>query len=185
MFDILDNGIEQHIVINCIVHSSQQFEWKREMQMDDKAFHCDLLKVTFIHTIPKDFFVLSFFSSLSLLNQIASMSEPTEETPAPVPVVKEQQQEQQQQVDTQSNASLKCLVIDTNAIINGMSLRNMAEEFYTCPEVLYELRSAHSREFLSRLPFELKILNPTEEAMKFGKCHNERSRFMPLMNVKC
>ncbi|OAD03087.1 hypothetical protein MUCCIDRAFT_120175, partial [Mucor lusitanicus CBS 277.49] len=68
---------------------------------------------------------------------------------------------------TKSDAKLKCLVIDTNAIINGMSLRNMAEEFYTCPEVLYELRSAHSREFLSRLPFELKILNPTEEAMKF------------------
>lgn len=64
---------------------------------------------------------------------------------------------------------LKCLVIDTNAIINGMSLRNMAEEFYTCPEVLYELRSAHSREFLSRLPFELKIINPTEEALKAGK----------------
>ncbi|KAK4516483.1 uncharacterized protein ATC70_011455 [Mucor velutinosus] len=96
------------------------------------------------------------------------MSEPTEAAAvAPVPAVEEQQQQQQQQVDTKSNASLKCLVIDTNAIINGMSLRNMAEEFYTCPEVLYELRSAHSREFLSRLPFELKILNPTEEAMKF------------------
>lgn len=64
---------------------------------------------------------------------------------------------------------LKCLVIDTNAIINGMSLRNMAEEFYTCPEVLYELRSAHSREFLSRLPFELKIINPSEEALKAGE----------------
>lgn len=70
---------------------------------------------------------------------------------------------------TPASNILKCLVIDTNAIINGTSLRNMAEEFYTCPEVLYELRSAHSKEFLSRLPFELKILNPTEEAMKTGK----------------
>lgn len=94
------------------------------------------------------------------------MSESTEV--APTAAVEKQQQEQQQQVDTQSSATLKCLVIDTNAIINGMSLRSMAEEFYTCPEVLYELRSAHSREFLSRLPFELKILNPTEEAIKFG-----------------
>ncbi|KAG2196110.1 hypothetical protein INT46_004794 [Mucor plumbeus] len=93
------------------------------------------------------------------------MSESTEV--APTAAVEKQQQEQQQQVDTQSSATLKCLVIDTNAIINGMSLRSMAEEFYTCPEVLYELRSAHSREFLSRLPFELKILNPTEEAIKF------------------
>ncbi|KAI8359990.1 Nin one binding Zn-ribbon like-domain-containing protein [Blakeslea trispora] len=64
-------------------------------------------------------------------------------------------------------SKLKCLVIDTNAIINGMSLRDMAEEFYTCPEVLYELRSAHSREFLSRLPFELKVINPSEESVKF------------------
>jgi rRNA maturation endonuclease Nob1 len=78
--------------------------------------------------------------------------------------------EQQQEVKPASNI-LKCLVIDTNAIINGMSLRNMAEEFYTCPEVLYELRSAHSKEFLSRLPFELKILNPTEESLKFGKIY--------------
>ncbi|KAI8640171.1 Nin one binding Zn-ribbon like-domain-containing protein [Parasitella parasitica] len=86
---------------------------------------------------------------------------------APTTATEKQQEQQQQQVDTRSSSTLKCLIIDTNAIINGMSLRNMAEEFYTCPEVLYELRSAHSREFLSRLPFELKILNPTEEAIKF------------------
>jgi rRNA maturation endonuclease Nob1 len=61
---------------------------------------------------------------------------------------------------------VKCLVIDTNAIINGMSLHNTAEEFYTCPEVLAEVRSAHSKEFLSRLPFEIKLQNPSEEAMK-------------------
>lgn len=106
------------------------------------------------------------------------MSESTNATPvAPVEqqqpekteTSKQQQQHQEQQVDKTSDARLKCLVIDTNAIINGMSLRNMAEEFYTCPEVLYELRSGHSREFLSRLPFELKIMNPTEEAIKFGK----------------
>ncbi|KAG2232088.1 Nin one binding Zn-ribbon like-domain-containing protein [Thamnidium elegans] len=71
-----------------------------------------------------------------------------------------------EQKQSPSSNILKCLVIDTNAIINGTSLRYMAEEFYTCPEVLYELRSAHSKEFLSRLPFELKIMNPSEEAMK-------------------
>jgi hypothetical protein len=120
--------------------------------------------VTFIH-YPKDFFI-SIFCRKSFIFDNKIMSESTEA--APIAAVEKQQQEQQQQVDTQSNATLKCLVIDTNAIINGMSLRSMAEEFYTCPEVLYELRSAHSREFLSRLPFELKILNPTEEAIKFG-----------------
>ncbi|KAI7900397.1 Dopey, N-terminal-domain-containing protein [Cokeromyces recurvatus] len=78
----------------------------------------------------------------------------------------EQQQGQNQQEIKFNSPNLKCLVIDTNAIINGMSLRNLAEEFYTCPEVLYEVRSAHSREFLSRLPFEIKVMNPTEEALK-------------------
>jgi rRNA maturation endonuclease Nob1 len=92
------------------------------------------------------------------------MSESTQVAPTEEP--------QQQQ---NSSSILKCLVIDTNAIINGVSLRTMAEEFYTCPEVLYELRSAHSKEFLSRLPFELKILNPTEEAMKTGNFQKDRS----------
>lgn len=95
------------------------------------------------------------------------MSASTETVPTTEPVVEQQQEEQKPEIKPASSI-LKCLVIDTNAIINGMSLRNMAEEFYTCPEVLYELRSAHSREFLSRLPFELKVLNPTEEALKFG-----------------
>ncbi|RCI05671.1 Nin1 binding protein [Rhizopus stolonifer] len=81
-------------------------------------------------------------------------------------LIVEQQKPQENQTKAPSS-KLKCLVIDTNAIINGMSLRNMAEEFFTCPEVLYELRSAHSREFLSRLPFELQVMNPTEEAIKF------------------
>jgi RNA-binding protein NOB1 len=70
---------------------------------------------------------------------------------------------------TATKPALKCIVVDTNAIINGTSIRPLAEEFYTCPEVLTEVRSAHSREFLSRLPFELKLMNPSEEAMKAGK----------------
>lgn len=61
------------------------------------------------------------------------------------------------------------LVIDTNAIINGMTLKDTADFFYTCPEVMSEVRSAHSREYLTRLPFEIKVENPTEEALKAGK----------------
>ncbi|KAL0088612.1 Nin one binding Zn-ribbon like-domain-containing protein [Phycomyces blakesleeanus] len=61
---------------------------------------------------------------------------------------------------------IKTLVIDTNAIINGISLRNLAEEFYTCPEVMVEIRSSHSRDFLTRLPFEIQIEQPSEESMK-------------------
>ncbi|KAG0168069.1 Nin1 binding protein [Apophysomyces sp. BC1015] len=58
------------------------------------------------------------------------------------------------------------LVIDTNAIIHGMSLKDLAEEFYTCPEVITEVRSAHSRDFLTRLPFEIRMENPSEESLK-------------------
>ncbi|KAI8330958.1 Nin one binding Zn-ribbon like-domain-containing protein [Choanephora cucurbitarum] len=87
------------------------------------------------------------------------MSDPVVEQPKP--------EEQSTSPSKTGSSKLKCLVIDTNALINGMSLRDMAEEFYTCPEVFYELRSVHSREFLSRLPFELKVINPTEESIKF------------------
>ncbi|KAG1435283.1 hypothetical protein G6F56_014027 [Rhizopus delemar] len=71
-------------------------------------------------------------------------------------------------VTESTKSTLKYLIIDTNAIINGTSLRLLAEEFYTCPEVLTEVRSAHSKEYLERLPFELKLMNPTEESMKTG-----------------
>ncbi|KAI9032769.1 Nin one binding Zn-ribbon like-domain-containing protein [Phycomyces nitens] len=61
---------------------------------------------------------------------------------------------------------IKTLIIDTNAIVNGLSLRSLAEEFYTCPEVMAEVRSSHSRDFLTRLPFEILIEQPSEESMK-------------------
>ncbi|KAI8987512.1 Nin one binding Zn-ribbon like-domain-containing protein [Mycotypha africana] len=76
------------------------------------------------------------------------------------------QSETQQQRSISVEPKVKYLVIDTNAIINGMSLRNLAEEFYTIPEVLQEVRDARTREFLSRLPFEIKLMNPSEESMK-------------------
>ncbi|KAI9278706.1 Nin one binding Zn-ribbon like-domain-containing protein [Phascolomyces articulosus] len=58
------------------------------------------------------------------------------------------------------------LIVDTNAIVNGTTLQRTAKEFYTCPEIINEVRSAHSREYLSRLPFEIQVEDPTEEAMK-------------------
>lgn len=61
------------------------------------------------------------------------------------------------------------LVIDTNVIVNGAPIRHLAKEFYTCPEVLAEVRSAHSREYLARLPFEIKVLNPSEDSVRAGK----------------
>ncbi|KAI8375994.1 Nin one binding Zn-ribbon like-domain-containing protein [Radiomyces spectabilis] len=69
-------------------------------------------------------------------------------------------------VSAKKNQKVKYLVIDTNAIINGMTLRNVAEQFYTVPEVLVEARSAHSREFLTRLPFEIQVEEAPEASYK-------------------
>ena len=113
---------------------------------------CDKLYVTSFQL--NHFFFQLFFFFLTFCKHTMSDSTPTVST---------------ETIQPAKSSILKCLVIDTNAIINGVSLRTMAEEFYTCPEVLYELRSAHSKEFLSRLPFELKILNPTEESMKTSR----------------
>ncbi|KAJ8654419.1 hypothetical protein O0I10_009860 [Lichtheimia ornata] len=58
------------------------------------------------------------------------------------------------------------LVIDTNAIVHGTTLVNVAREYYTCPEVIEEIRSSHSRQYLDQLPFEIKIEDPTENAVR-------------------
>ncbi|KAG2224974.1 hypothetical protein INT45_000095 [Circinella minor] len=58
------------------------------------------------------------------------------------------------------------LIVDTNAIVNGTTLQYTAKEFYTCPDIINEVRSAHSREYLSRLPFEIQIQDPTEESLQ-------------------
>lgn len=89
---------------------------------------------------------------ISLINRV--MSESTTESPNVLSDTKKQ--------------NIEKLVIDTNAIVHGSALRHLAQEFYTCPEVLAEVRSAHSREYLERLPFELKVESPSEEAVKAG-----------------
>ncbi|KAI9310723.1 Nin one binding Zn-ribbon like-domain-containing protein [Dichotomocladium elegans] len=65
-----------------------------------------------------------------------------------------------------SEPRIEQLVIDTNAIVHGMNLLHVAKEYYTCPEVIAELRSSHTREYMAQLPFEIDIREPTEEALK-------------------
>lgn len=73
------------------------------------------------------------------------------------------------------------LVIDTNAIVHGTTLVNVAREYYTCPEVIDEIRSSHSRQYLDQLPFEIKIEDPTESAMRAG--NDDSTRDMPYLKV--
>eukprot|EP00613_Pedinella_sp_CCMP2098_P068455 CAMPEP_0171906282 /NCGR_PEP_ID=MMETSP0993-20121228/5913_1 /TAXON_ID=483369 /ORGANISM="non described non described, Strain CCMP2098" /LENGTH=515 /DNA_ID=CAMNT_0012538079 /DNA_START=19 /DNA_END=1562 /DNA_ORIENTATION=+ len=64
---------------------------------------------------------------------------------------------------------LKHLVLDSGAIIHGVpeQLRPKAENFWTVPEVLGEIRDARSRKALATLPFELRTKEPSEQAMEF------------------
>lgn len=57
-------------------------------------------------------------------------------------------------------------VIDTNAIVKGFRLERFAEEAVTIPEVLQEVKDKQARHVLATLPFELKVKEPDEEAVK-------------------
>tara|TARA_A100001015_G_C15029978_1_gene732660 strand:+ start:1008 stop:3491 length:2484 start_codon:yes stop_codon:yes gene_type:complete len=61
------------------------------------------------------------------------------------------------------------LVLDSGAIIHGVSssLRDKATHFWTVPEVIKEIRDKKSRAALENLPFELRLKEPSDEAMGF------------------
>ncbi|CAG8515646.1 8431_t:CDS:2 [Paraglomus occultum] len=58
------------------------------------------------------------------------------------------------------------LVLDSGPLIKSTPFRYLAQKFYTIPEVLNEIRDNKSREYVSQLPFELEIKNPSEHALK-------------------
>jgi rRNA maturation endonuclease Nob1 len=63
--------------------------------------------------------------------------------------------------------NLDVLVIDSGAIIkgHGANFHKIANRMVTVEEVIAEIRDSKSREILLRLPFELEICNPSDEAM--------------------
>lgn len=62
---------------------------------------------------------------------------------------------------------VKRLVLDTAPFIKGTNLRGLAEEYYTLPEVLAEIRDATSREmFAAQYGIDLKVRQPTPESIK-------------------
>ena len=70
---------------------------------------------------------------------------------------------------------LEVLVVDSGAIIkgHGNDFHLMANRLVTIEEVIAEIRDSKSRDMLLKLPFELEICSPSEEAMmqvsKFAK----------------
>lgn len=47
--------------------------------------------------------------------------------------------------------------------------RHASQNFWTVPEVVAEIRDKKARHHLQTLPFELKLREPSDEAMKFGE----------------
>ena len=74
------------------------------------------------------------------------------------------------------SASYRCLVVDSGPIIKhtGFSkLFGIAEEYYTVPGVMNEIRDAKARQHLDQWPMDLIVKEPTTESInavvKFSK----------------
>ncbi|KAL4157633.1 hypothetical protein PRNP1_006650 [Phytophthora ramorum] len=65
-----------------------------------------------------------------------------------------------------TNKKVLHLVIDSGAIIKGTNLAVLAENFWTVPDVLDEIRDKKSRAILERLPFTLQTREPSADAMR-------------------
>jgi rRNA maturation endonuclease Nob1 len=61
------------------------------------------------------------------------------------------------------------LVIDSAPLLKGTPLRHLAQRFCTIPEVVGEIRDKNAREHIKKLPFELELITPSDEAIKAGK----------------
>lgn len=57
------------------------------------------------------------------------------------------------------------LVVDTNALISGVSLSGLADRFWTVDAVLGEVRDARARAVLDSLPFKLETRIPAESSV--------------------
>ncbi|ORY96547.1 Nin one binding Zn-ribbon like-domain-containing protein [Syncephalastrum racemosum] len=65
-----------------------------------------------------------------------------------------------------SEKKISELVVDTNVIIQGTPLQDLATTFYSVPEVFAEVRSQRTRDQLASLPFEIIYEAPSEESLK-------------------
>jgi RNA-binding protein NOB1 len=69
----------------------------------------------------------------------------------------------------------KKIVIDSGAVIRGAKLEKYGSEFYTTPLVLSEIKSSKSRTRLLMFPFEIKVKQPTEEAMSIVSSYAQKT----------
>jgi RNA-binding protein NOB1 len=67
-----------------------------------------------------------------------------------------------------SSEGLKIVVVDANAVINGIRLEGIADKAVTLQDVLDEVRDKQSRQFLASLAIKLEVSEPSEESLKAG-----------------
>lgn len=63
---------------------------------------------------------------------------------------------------------LPALVLDSAALFKPSGLNNLAEEFFTTPRVIAEIKDEHARMAMLSLPFELNIRTPDHASVEFG-----------------
>lgn len=73
------------------------------------------------------------------------------------------------QLKEKDGGHLATLVVDTNAIITGTRLDNIAESLVTITEVFEEIRDKQTRQLLARLPYEIDTREPSDAALKEGR----------------
>lgn len=68
-------------------------------------------------------------------------------------------------IGVSNSKKVKHLVVDSGAIIKGTNLAVLAENFWTVPDVLDEIRDKRARAVLEQLPFTLQTREPSAESM--------------------
>uniref|UniRef100_A0A1I7WP55 PIN_6 domain-containing protein n=1 Tax=Heterorhabditis bacteriophora TaxID=37862 RepID=A0A1I7WP55_HETBA len=65
--------------------------------------------------------------------------------------------------------AVKHLVLDTGAIIANVNLHEIADFYYSPPDVIAELRSQKAMKTYETLPFEIILKEPSAQAMQAGR----------------
>ncbi len=62
---------------------------------------------------------------------------------------------------------MRHLVVDSGAIIREVSLHELADNLWTVPEVITEIKDRRARHVLAALPQRLELREPSREAVNF------------------
>lgn len=70
---------------------------------------------------------------------------------------------------TNGKGEVKHLVVDSAGFIRHVELQSFGTNIYTLQEVVQEIKDASTRQRLTVLPYEVKLKQPSTEAIKAGK----------------